>query len=129
MVTDTKRRAILKSVRVVASEDQRIKMEFLNKLSSRHHVRLDDVVKLVKAQGYIPYGPVPKSPLPTRKVPSQLSDVVKLSIMEGKIFKQLSPMEKGEKPEDVFVVTTLDKLKREREAIRKWIKELGGTLP
>ena len=82
-----------------------------------------------------PEPPEPPSPAADPETPDLeriVSATVRRSIARATIFRQLYSarfLDDGERAADIPVVTSLGALRREREAMRKWIEALGGEWP
>lgn len=97
-------------------------------LCNRYQLKYLPVRNLLTSVGYSVEA-VPEKPAPTPKpkaldpVPSGIPPEVINTILRGGIYKKLDD-DPGADPSTVFVVTTLDKFLKEREAIRKLLQHL-----
>jgi hypothetical protein len=140
-ITATKRKLISRDA---AKHDGAITFAALQAISNRYQTPLDDVRKLLAAMGYrFERAPEPQQAgrVLTKKTAtaaeamhgtapdvSVVSRETLATILSGSLFRILDTDPDAD-PRRVFVVTTLDKFRREREAIKRLLRGLSADLP
>lgn len=126
-INATKRKLIMREL-ATALYGNIVPNERVNAIALRHQLKPDPVRRLIASLGYT-VEPLPPKPIsdPKPKAPEALPvragippEVVN-TILRGGIYKTLCN-DPGADPSTVFVVTTLDKFTKEREAIAKLLK-------
>jgi hypothetical protein len=136
-ITATKRKLISRDA---AKHDGLITFASLQAISNRYQTPHEDVRKLLAAMGYkVETAPVhprtdqepikkpkaaPAAPVDT----SIVSHETLATILSGSLFRILDSDPEAD-PKKVFVITTLDKFRREREAIKRLLQGLSADLP
>lgn len=136
-ITATKRKLISRDA---AKHDGVITFAALQAISNRYQTPHDEVRKLLAAMGYrIDPAPVhqrtdqdpikkptapPVAPVDTSVVSRETLAV----ILSGSLFRILDS-DPDVDPKKVFVITTLDKFRRERDVIRRLLQGLSADLP
>jgi hypothetical protein len=136
-ITATKRKLISRDA---AKHDGAITFAALQAISNRYQVSHDEVRKLLAAMGYrFERAPVHqrtdqdpiKKPAAPPAAPVDMSVVSRetlATILSGSLFRILDTDPDAD-PKKVFVITTLDKFRREREAIKRLLQGLSADLP
>jgi hypothetical protein len=136
-ITATKRKLISRDA---AKHDGVITSAALQAISNRYQTPQDEVRKLLAAMGYrFERAPVPPprviataaEAMPAKAPPVNTSVVSRETlavILSGSLFRILDT-DPDVDPKKVFVITTLDKFRREREVIRKLLQGLSADLP
>ncbi len=131
-INKTKRKLIMQSI--AKHDGTKVSYTHVLILANRHQLAPEPISRLLASMGYEvevpPTKPAPTpAPAPKPKAPEALSvhagvppEVVN-TILRGGIYKKLDD-DPGADPSTVFVVTTLDKFLKEREAIRKLLQHL-----
>ena len=118
-MTSTKRKAI---AREIAQHDGMVVPHAkLMAIANRHDLTLADTRKLLAGIGYIVAEPVMASEAMPGVAPPSIPAEVIATILRGSIYKVLDK-DPDVDPSQVFVVTTLDKFTKERDAIRRLLK-------
>lgn len=118
-MTSTKRKAI---AREIAKHDGMvIPYAKLMAIANRHDLTLADTRKLLAGLGYIVSEAVTATEAAPGVAPPTIPAEVIATILRGSIYKRLDP-DPDVDPSQVFVVTTLDKFTKERDAIRQLLK-------
>lgn len=125
-ITATKRKLIMREIAL--HDGLQVSYQSLMAIANRYHTPLPETRKLLMAVGYTvedppAAAPRPSAPPPAAKPPAVPAEVV-ATILSGGIYKIVDP-DPAVDPSQVFVVTTLDKFTREREAIRKLLKGIA----
>lgn len=136
-ITATKRKLISRDA---AKHDGVITFAALQAISNRYQTPHDEVRKLLAAMGYkVEPAPAPAprviataaEAMPAKAPPVNTSVVSRETlavILSGSLFRILDTDPDAD-PKKVFVITTLDKFRREREAIRRLLQGLSADLP
>lgn len=133
-INKTKRKLIMQSI--AKHDGTKVSYTHVLILANRHQLPPEPISRLLASMGYEveapPSKPIPAPPPPAPSVPLNNSKVptgpgvpmeVINMILRGGIYKKLDD-DPGADPSTVFVVTTLDKFRREREAIRKLLQHV-----
>lgn len=136
-ITATKRKLISRDA---AKYDGFVTFAALQAISNRYQTPHDEVRRLLGAMGYtVEPAPVQKrtdqdpikKPATATPAPVDTSVVSRETlavILSGSLFRILDS-DPDVDPKKVFVITTLDKFRREREAIRRLLQGLSADLP
>lgn len=136
MITSTKRNMILKDARLFLTGGT-LTRDWAQRTCSRYHIGMADLrsalVTLNTDLRNLDVPVEPKTPralrglAPTitkRAAPKALTpDIVKRSIVRGFAYKEV--LHDEELGDDTFVIATLGQFRREREALHRWLEELG----
>ena len=118
-MTSTKRKAI---AREIAQHDGMVVPHAkLMAIANRHDLTLADTRKLLAGIGYIVAEPVVQECTDQDTIKNVIPAEVIATILRGSIYKLLDNDPSAD-PSQVFVITTLDKFTKERDAIRKLLK-------
>lgn len=129
-INKTKRKLIMQSI--AKHDGTRVSYTHVLILSNRHQLAPEPISRLLASMGYeVEKPPTKHAPDPTSKpkapealpVHAGVPPEVVNTILRGGIYKRLDD-DPGADPSTVFVVTTLDKFLKEREAIRKLLQHL-----
>jgi hypothetical protein len=122
MVTSTKRKAI---AREMAHHEGVVSITRVQALSNRYHLTQGEIASCLSAMGYTVARPEPihsVKPEPRVKVETVPQEVLS-AILSGSIYKVVG--DGSGDPRETFVVTTLERFNKEREAISKLLKEIS----
>lgn len=131
-ITSTLRRKFIKELRRRSAEAnglQVIHVEALAKLASRHHLTINQCVSIAQTVNIKVHGSLNKTASEPPKPKPLLSDHVKWGIINAVIYKFVYEPQPGDDKDTFFVVTTYGQLRREREALKQWMREAGVILP
>lgn len=118
-MTSTKRKAI---AREIAQHDGMVVPHAkLMAIANRHDLTLADTRKLLAGIGYIVAEPIVQERTDQDPIKNVIPAEVIATILRGGIYKILDT-DPDVDPSEVFVVTTLDKFTKERDAIRQLLK-------
>lgn len=136
-ITATKRKLISRDA---AKFDGFVTFAALQAIANRYQTPHDEVRRLLSAMGYtVEPAPVQKrtdqdpikKPAAVAPAPVDTSVVSRetlATILSGSLFRILDS-DPDVDPKKVFVITTLDKFRREREAIKRLLQGLSADLP
>jgi hypothetical protein len=125
MLTQTARNKVEKAARLYALNGK-IRLSEVHTIRNQNStVTFEQVRGVVTDLGIHIVDDRPPPPAPTKpKVDTTIIDDITLnSIINGSIYKIVEDLDMADDPDDVFVVTTYGRWKKERDVLRKLLKK------